>query len=273
MKVVGNKADMNTSKRIAFLGLGAMGEPMAERLLDAGFIVTSCANRSRDAIERLAAKGLIECASAGEAAKEADVFISIVFDEEQNNRVLRGDSGALAALNPGSTIVLMSTISPSYCQEIATEAGKKGVNVLDCPVSGMVEGAVAGTLTLMVGGDEGVIAQTADVFSVMGSAVRCGDVGAGQLTKVANNTLFISTFALLQELREVIESYGMDFKQFIEVLNQSTGRSWVSENVGIPRQRVALPEMPVKDVGIGRDLAGQLGIDVPLIKQILEHGK
>ena len=264
---------MNTAKRIAFIGLGAMGEPMAERLIDAGFTVTSCANRNRDAIERLAAKGLVECTTAGEAAKDADVFISIVFDEEQNDQVLRGDSGALAALSPGSTIVLMSTISPSYCQDLAKEATERGINVLDCPVSGRVEGAVAGTLTLMVGGDESVIARCAEVFSAMGNALRCGDVGAGQLTKVANNTLFISTFALLQELREVIESYGMDFKQFIEVLNQSTGRSWVSENVGIPRQRVALPEMPIKDLGIGRDLASELSIDVPLIKQVLEHGK
>lgn len=264
---------MNTSKRIAFIGLGAMGEPMAQRLMDAGFKVTSCANRSREAIERLAAKGLVECASAGEAAKDADIFISIVFDEAQNDQVLRGDSGALSVLSPGSTIVLMSTISPSYCQEIANEAGEKGINVLDCPVSGRVEGAVAGTLTLMVGGNEDVIAQCDEVFSAMGNALRCGDVGAGQLTKVANNTLFISTFALLQELREVIESYGMDFKQFTEVLNQSTGRSWVSENVGIPRQRLALPAMPIKDLGIGRDLANELSINVPLIKQVLEHGK
>ena len=113
----------------------------------------------------------------------------------------------------------MSTISPSYCQGVAKEAGERGINVLDCPVSGRVEGAVAGTLTLMVGGNEEVIDQCAEAFAAMGNAVRCGDVGAGQLTKVANNTLFISTFALLQELREVIESYGMDFKQFIEVLN------------------------------------------------------
>ena len=264
---------MNTSKRIAFIGLGAMGEPMAERLIDAGFTVTSCANRSRDAIERLASKGLVECATAAEAASGADIFVSIVFDEEQNDQVLRGDSGALAVLSPGSTIVLMSTISPSYCQGVAREAGERGIHVLDCPVSGRVEGAVAGTLTLMVGGDQSVISQCAEAFAAMGNAIRCGDVGAGQLTKVANNTLFISTFALLQELREVIESYGMDFKQFIEVLNQSTGRSWVSENVGIPRQRMALPEMPVKDLGIGRDLASELSIDVPLIKQVLEHGK
>ena len=264
---------MDTSKRVAFIGLGAMGEPMAERLLDAGFTVTSCANRSREAIERLAAKGLIECATAGEAAKDADVFISIVFDEDQNDQVLRGEAGALSVLNRGATIVLMSTISPSYCQDMAQEAADKGINVLDCPVSGRVEGAIAGTLTLMVGGDEAVIAECDDIFSTMGNAVRCGDVGAGQLTKVANNTLFISTFALLQELREVIESYGMDFKQFIDVLNQSTGRSWVSENVGIPRQRMELPAMPVKDLGIGRDLAKELGINVPLIKQVLEHGK
>ena len=148
MKVFVAKAEMNTSKRIAFIGLGAMGEPMAQRLMDAGFTVTSCANRSREAIERLG------------------------------------------------------------------------------------------------GGDEAIIAQCDEVFSAMGNAVRCGDVGAGQLTKVANDTLFMSTFALLQELREVIDCYGMDFKQFIEVLDQSTGRSWVSENVGIPRQRVALPAMP-----------------------------
>ncbi len=264
---------MNDANQIAFVGLGAMGEPMAERLIDAGFTVKSVANRSRDAIERLAGKGLVECPTPREAAEDAQVFISIVFDEDQNDRVLRGDAGALAGLAPGSTLVVMSTVSPSYCQVLSKEAAEHGVRVLDCPVSGRVEGAIAGTLTLMVGGDESVIEECAEAFAVMGNAVRCGDIGAGQLTKVANNTLFIATFALLQELRDVMGAYGMDVKQFMEVLNQSTGRSWVSENVGIPRQRAPLGSMPTKDLGICRDLAAELGVDVPVLKQVLEHGK
>ena len=258
--------------QVAFIGLGAMGAPMAERLLDAGFAVTSAPNRSREAFDRLAKKGLVEHATAGDAARHADIFMSIVFDEKQNDEILFGDSGALAALRPGSTIVLMSTISPGYCQKVSELAGEKGVHVLDCPVSGRVEGAIAGTLTLMVGGEVSTVDRCSEVFAVLGNARRCGDVGAGQLTKVANNTLFISSFALIQELREVIESYGMDFQQFLDVLNLSTGRSWVSQNVPIPRTRMPLPSMPLKDLGIGRDLAAEMGVDVPLINQDLKHG-
>ena len=264
---------MDTSKRIAFIGLGAMGEPMAERLIDAGFTVASSANKNREPIERLAQKGLLECASPRDAAQDAQILISIVFDEAQNDQVLRGETGALSALSPGATVVLMSTISPSYCQAFAAEAAERGVAVLDCPVSGRVEGAKDGTLTLMVGGDEAAIAGCADAFSVMGNAIRCGDVGAGQLTKVANNTLFIASFALLQELRDVVAAYGMDVKHFMQVLNQSTGRSWVSEHVGIPRARAPLGAMPTKDLGICRDLAEGLGVEVPVLEQVLQHGK
>lgn len=181
-------------------------------------------------------------------------------------------AGLLDRLAPGSTVVVLSTVSPAYCQALAQEADKRGVRVIDCPVSGRVEGAESGTLTLMAGGDDEVIDECSELLSPLGPVVRCGEVGSGQLTKVANNTLFIGMFALSQEVRDVVEASGMNVRNFSEILNQSTGRSWVSENVAIPRERRPLSAMPLKELGVCRDLAESFDIEVPVVEQVLKHG-
>ena len=103
-----------SDRTIGFVGLGAMGEPMVGRLLDAGFRVVSYVNRSREAMDRLTPKGLVEVANARELGEQSDVVMCCVFDEPQNDQVLRGEDGALAAMRPGSVVLLMSTISPTW---------------------------------------------------------------------------------------------------------------------------------------------------------------
>lgn len=258
---------------IGFIGLGAMGEPMAGRLLDAGFRVVSSINRSREAIERLAAKGIEECETPREVGDHADILMTIVWDEEQTDRVLRGDGGALSTLREGAIVVVMSTMSPVYCQELAREAAVKGVDVIDCPVSGLVAGARDGTLTLMAGGDAATIDRCREAFDVLGTMMHCGDIGAGQAMKIGNNAISLGTWALVQEVREVVGAYGMELDRFMEILNVSTGRSFVSKNFPMPRRRVTWPAMPVKDLSLCLDVARAFDVEAPLVKASLDSGQ
>ena len=264
---------MTSNPVIGFVGLGAMGEPMVARLLDAGFHVVSCVNRSRAAMERLAPRGLVEMASPREVGKASDVLMCCVFDEAQNDAVLRGEHGALSAMKPGSMVLLMSTISPGYCRSLAEDAGSSGVSVLDCPLSGLVQGAVEGTLTLMIGGAVAEIERCEPVLAPLGTVMRCGELGAGQVMKLANNAIVLSTFSLVLEVRDLVATYGMDLNNFMQILNQSTGRSLVSERFPMPNGRLKIQGMPEKDISTCLRLAEELGIDLPMVRQCFEAGK
>ena len=195
---------------IGFIGLGDMGFPMARRLLQHGYQVFSCANRSRDAIETLKTEGLIEKSAPREVAEQADILITLVIDDQQTDIVLRGVSGALAGMKPGSALVIMSTLAPTYCINIAKQAAERDVAVLDCPVSGGNIGAEKGTLALIIGGDIGVVERCRAALETMGTIYHCGDVGMGQVAKLANNAISMTTAAVVGEACAMARSYGMD---------------------------------------------------------------
>lgn len=259
-----------SEQTIGVIGLGAMGAPMAERLIDAGYHVVSCANRNREAIERLAEKGLTELADPSAVGAASNLVISVVFDEEQNDLVLR--DGVLPTMRPGGTVLVTSTVSPQYCQGLAAEAAERNLDVLDCPLSGMPAGAQAGALTLMIGGNTDVIDRWRPALEVLGTVAPCGDVGMGQVMKVANNAMALGTWSLLMEVRELVQQQGMDLSRFMDILNQSSGRSFVSENFPLPPQRVPLPPMARKDLGIFLDLAASADTDAPMVTRCVEAG-
>ena len=258
---------------IGFIGLGAMGEPMVARLLAAGFHVVSYVNRSREAMERLLPQGLVEVANARELGEQADVVMCCVFDEAQNDQVLRGELGALGVMKPSSIVLLMSTISPGYCQALAEEAAASEITVLDCPLSGMVKGAVDGTLSLMMGGAEADVARCEEVLAPLGNIMHCGDIGSGQVMKLANNAISLSTFSLILEVRDLVATYGMDLNNFMEILNRSTGRSFVSQSFPMPKGRLKMMGMPEKDVSTCLQLAKKLGVALPMVQQCFDAGK
>ena len=260
------------TQTIGFIGLGAMGGPMAERLVDRGFAVVSCAHRRRETIERLARKGLEELADTSAVGARSDLLLSIVFDEPQSDRVLRGPEGALAAMKPGGVVLVMSTVSPGYCRELAEEASARGLALLDCPVSGLVKGAKEGTLTLMLGGDPAAIEPHRGALEVLGAVCSCGEVGMGQVMKVANNAMAIGTWVLLTEVRDMVRARGMEIDHFMSILNQSSGRSFVSENFRFPPTRIALPAMPKKDLSICLDVAAEEGVSMPVLREIVDGG-
>ena len=218
------------SERIGFIGLGAMGRPMVNCLLRAGHSVGSFVHRRREAMEALKAKGLIEVSGTSELAKQTDIVMSIVVDEAQSDAVFRGGHGILEHLKPGSVIMLMSTISPEYCQQLAYEAREKHIQVLDCPVSGGTERAARGELSLICGGETETVERCRPTLEAMGHVHHCGAIGMGQIVKLANQALITSTFRLVSEARAMAEAHGMDLEQLMTVLRQATGNSFVVEN-------------------------------------------
>ncbi len=256
-----------TKVRVGFIGLGDIGMPMARRILDAGYQVASCAHRRREAIETLKASGLIEAGSPLEVARQSDILITMVVDEQQSDNVLRGTSGALAGLAQGSVIIVMSTVSPGYCQALAAEAADAEIKVLDCPVAGGRPRAEQGALTLICGGDIPILEQCRPVLETMGRISYCGPLGMGQVVKLANNGLVASQFALIQEIREMASAHGMNLQLLMDVIGQSTGTSWVLENWSYlePRWKHLGP-MARKDVLLLLDATRTKQIDTPLIE-------
>ncbi|MEM8922657.1 MAG: NAD(P)-dependent oxidoreductase [Actinomycetota bacterium] len=261
-----------TSSTVGFIGLGAMGEPMAANLLRAGIEVISCVNRNRDPVERLTELGLREVATPADVGAQADVIMTVVWDEEQNDRVLRGPEGAMASMSSGDVVIVMSTVSPTYCKALAAEAASSGITVLDCPVSGMVKGAVDGTLTLMIGGEAADVERCRSVLEPMGTVSHCGPVGTGQVMKLGNNAMAIGTYGLIMEVREMVEAQGMDLDTFMAFLNQSTGRSFVSEFWPMPPKRITFSGMPVKDMRRCLEAATDAGADMPMLTRLLDVG-
>lgn len=253
-------------QRVGFIGLGDMGKPMARRVLGAGYQVTSSARRRRDAIDALKSFGLVEVASPFEVAKQSDVVITMVVDEAQSDVVLTGPDGALAGLAAGSVLVVMSTLSPEYCQSLAATAAQTGVSVLDCPVAGGRPRAEQGNLSLICGGPSETIEKCRPILEAMGKVFHCGSVGMGQVVKLANNGLVASQFRLVREVRAMSDAYGMNLSTLMEIIGCSTGTSWVLENWHFLEPHWGhLGPMAKKDLDLCLGAAGAKNVSTPLL--------
>lgn len=185
--------------RIAFIGLGIMGRPMASRLVAAGHDLT-VHNRSRAAVAALQQLGAASADDPAGAAAEAEVVITMLPDSPDVQRVMTGADGVLASARPGTLVIDMSTISPVVARELAAAASERGVGMLDAPVSGGDVGAREGTLSIMVGGPEDQFERARPIFECLGSsALRVGDVGAGQVVKTCNQVVVALTIEAVSE--------------------------------------------------------------------------
>ena len=256
---------------IGFIGLGEMGRHMAWHLLKNDFPVVSCANRRREAIEALKLEGLQEVDNPRLVGERSDILMTVVVDQEQTDQVLRGNDGALAAMRPGSTIIVMSTLAPGYCQELAKVAAAANVIVLDCPISGGPMGAENGTLALITGGEEKAVEDCRAALESMGSVYHCGDVGMGMVVKLANNAVSIGTSALLTEVRAMAKAYGMDLPTLMEIFRNGTANSFVAQNWDalIPMWPHLAPIM-VKDMKLCRDAGQGKKVQLPMVETWLE---
>ncbi|MGN6809926.1 MAG: NAD(P)-dependent oxidoreductase, partial [Thermomicrobiales bacterium] len=163
-------AESTARPTIGLIGLGIMGRPMAHNLLKAGYRLV-VHNRSRGPVDELAAAGATPAGSSREVAAQADVVITMLPDSPDVEAVMRGPDGVFAGARPGTIIIDMSTISPVVTQALAEEARAAGLRILDAPVSGGDKGAIAGTLSIMVGGDAALFDECQPVFAALGKTI------------------------------------------------------------------------------------------------------
>jgi 3-hydroxyisobutyrate dehydrogenase len=234
-------------KRIGFIGLGIMGKPMAKNLLQSGFSVTVYSRR-RSAVEELLTVGAVGALSSREVAEHSDIVITMVTDTSDVQQVVLGENGVLASLHSGGVIIDMSTISPSATRELALVAQEKGVDFLDAPVSGGEGGAIAGTLSIMVGGAKETLASCLPILQAMGkNIIHVGGTGAGQLTKLCNQIAVAVTNLAMSEALIFGAKAGIDLEKMHQAISGGAAGSWQLSNLG-PRifQRDFAPGFMVK---------------------------
>ena len=197
-------------ERVAFIGLGIMGRPMAHHLLEAGFPL-AVHSRSPGPVDELVAAGAVRAGSASEAARASTVVITMLPDTPDVEQVLLGEEGVGSGAATGTLVIDMSTIDPAPTRVIAETLGANGVEMLDAPVSGGEKGAVQGTLSIMVGGSAEGFARALPLFQAMGSnIVHVGPSGAGQVTKACNQLVVAATIEAVAEALVLAERCGVD---------------------------------------------------------------
>ena len=217
--------------RIGFIGLGIMGKPMARNLLKVGYPVIGY-SRKATAVQELVADGASAAASPRAVAEQADVVISIVTDTPDVRDVLLGPNGVLAGLQPGKTVIDMSTISPTVTRELAQAIEAKGGHLLDAPVSGGEGGAINGTLSIMVGGKADVFQACLPIFEAMGkNIIHMGPSGTGQLTKLCNQIAVAVTNLAMSEALVFGAKAGVNLKKMQQAISGGAAGSWQLSNL------------------------------------------
>ena len=197
-------------EEVGFVGLGIMVKPMVRNLMKAGYSVTVY-DLFGTAMEEVATDGAKTASSAREVAEKASVVITMVPDSADSEAAILGPNGVLEGAPSGSRVIDMSSIAPGTSQKIAVACEAAGVDFLDAPVSGGEPGAVAGTLAIMVGGKKDVFDRHIDLMNVMGgSVVHCGDYGAGNTTKLANQIIVAANIEAVAEALVLAKKAGLD---------------------------------------------------------------
>ena len=217
--------------KLAFLGLGVMGFPMAGHLVKAGHDVTVY-NRTAKKAEEWAAKHKGKTApTPAQAAKGAEIVCACVGNDDDLRSVVYGDNGALAGMGKGAIFVDHTTASADVAREIDAEAKKRGLGFLDAPVSGGQAGAENGQLTIMVGGDAGTFAKAEPVIKVYAKAVtHLGPAGNGQLTKMVNQICIAGCVQGISEALNFAMRAGLDTEKVLATISKGAAQSWQMEN-------------------------------------------
>jgi len=215
--------------KIGFIGLGAMGKPMAENLIRAGFAV-GVFNRTRNKTKGLSQMGASVSSSPKELGLGAEVVIVMVSNSPDVEAVILGEEGAIRGLRPGSVVIDMGTSYASSTLRICKLLQERGIEMLDAPVSGGVKGAEEGTLTIMVGGKKEVFERCRPILGAMGKNVlHLGEIGSGHITKAINNYLAAAAFTALAEALVMAKKAGLSPTKVLDVIQVSSGRSYATE--------------------------------------------
>ena len=263
-------AVIERADRVALIGLGAMGLPVAINLAKAGVDVEGW-NRSEAARIEAAAHGVTAVSDASQI--DASIILVLLPDLPQLQSVL--DSGLQSALKAGDTLVVMSTVSPVGIKALATQLAPLGVNVIDAPVSGGVEGAKAATLSIMVGGSPEIFAQLEPTLKKIGKTIKLlGPLGSGAIAKAANQIIVAATITGISEAVTLARRSGVDIAALFELLSGGYAASRIIE---VKREKYIAQDYSsmgsaknqLKDLTIIQEAADAAGIDLPLSKELL----
>ena len=255
--------------KVAVIGLGIMGLPMAKNLVTAGHDVTGY-NRSRGKVDALVEAGGTGAASVAEAVREAEVVITMVPDSPDVEAVVLGEQGVFAHASRGALWIDASTIRPDVAMDLSQQARDAGLRPLDAPVSGGEAGAVAGALSIMVGGERADFDAAQDVLGAVGKTiVHVGPSGSGQTVKAANQLIVAANIQALSEAMSFLEAYGVDTAAALQVLGGGLAGSKVLDQKGqkmidrdfSPGFRL---ELHHKDLGIVTAAAREASVSIPL---------
>jgi 2-hydroxy-3-oxopropionate reductase len=256
-------------ERTGFIGLGVMGKPMARHLLAAGFQLTVF-NRSRAAIDELAAEGAGAATSPRDVAGRSDIVITMLPDDSAVETVVEGRGGLLEGAHEGLLLIDMSTISPLTVRRLAGVLESRGVHLLDAPVSGGDEGAKAATLSIMVGGREEDFRRAQPVFTALGKTITyCGPGGSGQVVKACNQVLVAVIIGAISEALVLGTKSGVAPDTLLKVLSGGLAQTRFMDLRGEAMIRHSFEPggkaaYHLKDLRIARQLAQANGVVLPL---------
>ena len=260
--------------KIGLIGLGIMGKPMAKNMLKAGYDLT-VSDLNKVNVDEVVAAGA-KAASNKEIGETCDVVMTMLPNSPHVKSVMLGENGVASYMKPGSVFIDMSSINPVASKEIAAALAEKNIEMLDAPVSGGEPKAIDGTLSFMVGGKQEVFDAHKAILETMGaSVVRCGDVGAGNTTKLANQIIVACNIQALAEALTLAQKAGVDPQLVFEAIKGGLAGSTVM-NAKAPMM-IAGNDKPgfkidlhIKDLNNALDCAHSVGAPVPMTAEVQE---
>ncbi len=265
------------AEKLGFIGLGIMGKPMVRNLVAAGWEVV-VHNRSRGAVDELAGESsqVTPASTAREVADQVSMVVTMLPDSPDVEAVVFGENGILEGMNQGDLLVDMSTIAPATSIAVNNALKERGASALDAPVSGGDKGAIAGTLSIMVGGSEADFNRAHAMFDVVGGTiVHCGETGAGQIVKACNQVVVAIAYEAVSEALVLGSKAGVDPEKIIQVLNGGLAATKVLEMRGptmiehnfAPGFRINLHR---KDLGIALATGKENNVPLPVTSIVTE---
>jgi 3-hydroxyisobutyrate dehydrogenase len=262
--------------RIAFIGLGNMGGPMAANLVKAGHSIAAF-DMSKPAVDRIVAAGGESAASANAAATDAEAIVTMLPAGQHVRQVYLGDQGLLKAAKPGTLIIDSSTIDVATARDVHAAAKSARIDFLDAPVSGGVGGATGGTLTFMVGGEDAAFQRAKPILEKMGKNIfHAGGAGNGQAAKICNNMLLAISMIGTCEAFVLAEKLGLDHETLFKISSTASGQCWsLTSYCPVPGPVPASPAnrdyqagftaaMMLKDLKLAQSAAQAAGAATPL---------
>lgn len=261
--------------KIGLIGLGIMGKPMAKNLLKGGYTDLLVNDRSQAPVDEVVAAGA-KAASKQEIGRQCDVVLTMLPNSPHVKAVMLGEDGVAAYMRPGTIFIDMSSINPIASKEIAAALAERGVEMLDAPVSGGEPKAVDGTLSFMVGGKQEIFDRCKPLLDTMGaSVVRCGEVGAGNTTKLANQIIVACNIQALAEALTLAQKAGVDPELVFQAIRGGLAGSTVMEAkapmmmAGNDKPGFKI-DLHIKDLNNALDCAHSVGSPVPMTAAVQE---